>query len=122
MLVGLFDTNILIDFSHSNPKAQETIRTCSERLISVVTWIEFLTGIPQEKLEQAKQFLEDTFDVIYPDETIYEITLDIRRQKRLKLPDATIYATAKSLGAPLITRNTKDFPATLPGIVVPYGV
>ncbi len=117
---AVFDTNILIDFSHSNEQAQEVIKFCRERLISVVTWIEFLTGIPEPRLDQAKAFLEDMFEVIYPDEIIYDITLDLRRQKRLKLPDATIYATAKSIGAPLVTRNTKDFDRNWADIDVPY--
>ena len=121
MEIAVFDTNILIDFSYSNSQAQATIGGCRERLVSVVTWIEFLTGIPESRLDQARAFLNDMFKVIYPDETVYEITLNVRRQQRLKLPDAMIYATAKSLGVPLIPRNTKDFDESLPDIVVPYG-
>jgi predicted nucleic acid-binding protein len=34
--------------------------------------------------------------------------------------DAIILATAQSRGRVLITRNTKDFPAEMPGIRVPY--
>ena len=36
------------------------------------------------------------------------------------MTDDDILATAQVNGAILITRNTKDFPANLPGIRVPY--
>ena len=38
----------------------------------------------------------------------------------MKLLDALILATAQIYGAILVTRNTRDFPATMPGIRVPY--
>jgi hypothetical protein len=38
----------------------------------------------------------------------------------MKLLDAMILATAQVNGAILVTRNTKDFPANMPGIRVPY--
>ena len=38
----------------------------------------------------------------------------------MKLLDAFILATAQVNGAILVTRNTKDFPATMPGVRVPY--
>jgi hypothetical protein len=36
------------------------------------------------------------------------------------LPNAYILATAQVNGAILVTRNTADFPATMPGVRVPY--
>ena len=49
------------------------------------------------------------------------IALALRRERpRLKSPDAIILATAQIRGRVLITRNTKDFPAAMPGIRVPY--
>ena len=38
----------------------------------------------------------------------------------MKLMDAYILVTAQVNGAILITRNTKDFRAEMPGITVPY--
>ena len=43
-----------------------------------------------------------------------------RERARLKAMDAIILATAQLRGRVLITRNTKDFPAEMPGIRVPY--
>lgn len=44
----------------------------------------------------------------------------IRRERRLKLPDAIILATARVHELVLVTRNTKDFPADDPMVRVPY--
>jgi predicted nucleic acid-binding protein len=38
----------------------------------------------------------------------------------MKLMDAYVLATAQINGGILVTRNTKDFPAEMPGIRVPY--
>jgi predicted nucleic acid-binding protein len=43
----------------------------------------------------------------------------IRREERLKMPDAIILATAEVAGRKLVTRNVKDFPS---GVRVPYKV
>jgi predicted nucleic acid-binding protein len=40
--------------------------------------------------------------------------------RRLKLADAVILASAQVHGRVLVTRNTKDFPANMPGVRVPY--
>lgn len=119
---GVFDTNILIHFSRNDPKAIEALRFCRERYISIVTWVEFLAGIPEEREDQARAFLDDIFEVIYPDERDYEMILGLRRgktQKRLKLPDAMIYTAAKAVQGTLVTFDAKDFDEQAPDIYVP---
>lgn len=118
--IAVFDTNILIDFSHQRPEAQKTLRQYSMRLISVVSWVEFLTGVPEGQDKMSRAFLQDMFDIVYPDQKIYEQTLAIRRTRRLKLPDAMIYATCLVEQVPLLTRNTKDFDDTMEGVFIPY--
>jgi PIN domain. len=46
--------------------------------------------------------------------------VDIRRQLRLKLPDAIVLATADREGCILVTRNAKDFDADDPRVRIPY--
>lgn len=118
--VAVFDTNILIDFSYQNEQAARVIKSYPGRLISIVTWIEFLTGVPYPYIEKAKGFLEDMFEIIYPEQAVYEMTVQLRREQRLKLPDAMIYATAKTEGVVLVTRNTNDFDGNQPDVHVPY--
>ena len=48
------------------------------------------------------------------------ITKGILAGTKMKLLDAMILATAQVNGAILVTRNTTDFPAQMPGIRVPY--
>lgn len=122
MDIAVFDTNILIDFSRQNADAQNIIRRIPQRLISVVTWVEFLTGIPEPNIEEAKSFLNDTFEVVETNFSTYEQALDLRRAMRLKLPDALIYAAAKENDIALITRNRKDFKPDWKDIHIPYDI
>jgi toxin FitB len=51
------------------------------------------------------------------DGPVIQQTILLRQQHRIKLPDATIAATALSHNLPLLTRNTSDFSA-VPGLHV----
>ena len=53
------------------------------------------------------------------DDDVSELAVAIRREHRLRLPDAVIWASARHVGRVLVTRNTKDFPADDPGVRVP---
>ena len=46
--------------------------------------------------------------------------VELRRERRLRLPDAIIWATARCAGCLLVTRNTGDFPEDEPDVRVPY--
>ena len=61
------------------------------------------------------------FSIDEVDEEIASHAASLRRERRdLGLLDATVLATALTRGRVLVTRNTKDFPAQMPGIRVPY--
>ena len=64
-------------------------------------------------------FLRD-FRVIEISRGIAREAIDLRRTRRIRLPDALIWAAARSESALLVTRNTKDFPRDDPGVRVPY--
>ncbi len=51
-----------------------------------------------------------------------ERAVELQQSRRIRLPDALIWATAQVHGLLLVTRNTRDFPADDPGVRVPYGV
>jgi predicted nucleic acid-binding protein len=66
------------------------------------------------------QFL-DRFGLDEIDDEISHRAAALRRERpRLKSPDAIILATAQIRGRILVTRNTRDFPASMPGIRIPY--
>lgn len=85
-----------------------------------MAWIEVLSKGNDVVVREALTFLGH-FGM---DEIDAEISLRaaaLRRERpRLKSPDAIILATAQLRGRILVTRNTRDFPAEMPGIRVPY--
>ena len=119
MTDALFDTNILIDGLKGFAAAEKELARYSRRWISRIGWIEVMAGATEDA-RQLEEYL-DHFQVVELSEEIARRAALIRQQrKQLKLPDAIIWATAQVSGRILITRNTKDFPATLPGIRIPY--
>src|SRR3569623_59574 len=72
-----------------------------------------------ESREEVRALLRP-FEVVELDERTARLAADIRYRQRMKLLDAMILATAQVNGAILVTRNTRDFPASMPGIRVPY--
>ena len=62
-----------------------------------------------EERHQTEKFLEENFTTIAFDRQLSRLTASIRRQNKIKLPDATIAATAIFTRTPLVTRNVRDF-------------
>jgi len=119
MVKPLFDTNILIDYLNAVPQARAELNRYETRSISVISWMEVLVGTPPEVEEATRAFLAG-FDVIQLDKEIAERAVSLRRSHGIKLPDAIIWATAEVESLLLVTRNTKDFDESTPGVRVPY--
>jgi hypothetical protein len=88
--------------------------------ISVITMVEVLVGANTLRSEKAARDVLARFDVVHLDADLAMLTAHIRREKTLKLPDVVIYATAKRLNFPLLTRNTRDFSARDKLVEIPY--
>ncbi|MBS0482791.1 MAG: type II toxin-antitoxin system VapC family toxin [Proteobacteria bacterium] len=119
-----FDANILIDALWGHPPAREEIGRASANgarvWVSRMAWIEVLSKGDDSTLRDAMRFL-GRFNIDEVDEETALRAASLRRERpRLKSPDAIILATAQIRGRVLVTRNTKDFPAEMPGIRVPY--
>lgn len=115
-----FDTNIVVDMLHNRPAAWAEMRAASRAWISRMTWIEVMSGVSEATAGETEEFLR-FFMISEIDEEIARRAAALRNQRRsLKPPDAIILASAQVRGRILVTRNTKDFPATMPGIRVPY--
>lgn len=115
-----FDTNIIIDALARRPQALAELRRASRPWISRVTWIEVLAGVPAPARVETEQYLAH-YGIRELSPEIARRAADLRFHRRsLKLPDAVILASAQDQGAILVTRNAKDFPATMPGIRIPY--
>jgi predicted nucleic acid-binding protein len=119
-----FDSNIVIDALSGFPPARleihRAVENGSRAWVSRMVWVEVLSKGSPERLKDAEAFLSG-FSVDEIDAEIANRAAALRRERpRLKSPDAIILATAQTRGRVLITRNTKDFPAEMPGIRVPY--
>ena len=119
---ALFDTNILVDYLNGIAAARQELARHEQRAISVITWAEVLVGARDEADEQAIRAYLSTFEVADVDRDVAAEAVRLRREHRLRLPDALIWATARRRGALLVTRNTKDFPGDDPGVRVPYSI
>ena len=118
----LFDTNILIDYFNGVEAARNEIEGTSERLVSIITWMEVLAGARDEAEEDViDMFLRD-FRVVDLTRRVAREAVEIRRAQRIRLPDAIVWASARTESALLVTRNTKDFPKGEPGLRVPYAI
>jgi predicted nucleic acid-binding protein len=114
-----FDTNILIDWLFDRAAAAAELSRYRRHRISRIVWTEVLAGEALERRETVQQLIAP-FEVVELDARIAAAAADIRHRTRMKLLDALILATAQVNGAILVTRNTRDFPAAMPGIRVPY--
>ncbi|MFZ5741980.1 MAG: type II toxin-antitoxin system VapC family toxin [Pseudomonadota bacterium] len=114
-----FDTNILVDWLKDRPQAAAELSRYNGHRISRIAWTEVLAGEPLETRDHVRKLITP-FDVVEIDGRIASAAADIRHRHGMKLLDALILASAQVNGSILITRNTKDFPANMPGIRVPY--
>ena len=115
-----FDSNILIDALNGDDRAEAELRAADDRWISRVTWIEVMSRVDERVLPRTTSLLSSFF-IDELDMAIAARAAELRNERpSLKLPDAVILASAQIHGRMLVTRNTKDFPATMPGIRVPY--
>jgi predicted nucleic acid-binding protein len=114
----LFDTCILIDYLHGIPQARAACDRSSDRAISIVSWMEVMAGATAANEDETREFLLN-FQSLPLTPEIAERAVAIRRESKMKLPDAIIQATAEVEGRVLITRNTR-FTIGAARIDVPY--
>lgn len=115
----VFDTCILADWLCGVPQAAHELARYRRHRIARATWTEMLAGEPLETRDHVRELIAP-FEVVELDGRMAAAAADLRCRTGMKLLDAMVLATAQVSGAILITRNTKDFPAQMPGIRVPY--
>ena len=113
MVKYLFDSSILI--YHFNGKLnQRGTDLLSEGLTgvgaySIISKIELLGFNQSESDDLQARLLLSSLQELELTSTIAEQTIQIRKSRKLKLPDAVIAATAIVNNITIITRNTSDF-------------
>ena len=109
----LVDSNEIIDYvSNRIPEKsakQLDIYFNSNFSVSIISKIEVLGfNTLDYELEQLESFIQLS-SIVYIDEAVADKTIEIRRMKRIKLPDAIIAATALVQNCILLSHNTTDF-------------
>jgi predicted nucleic acid-binding protein len=105
-LGAVFDSVVLIDSLNGVEAARAKLRSFPDRAISVISRTEVLTGARTEADEINAGAALDSCMNIPVTENIANLAAQLRREFRLKTTDALIYATARILGVPLVTRDT----------------
>lgn len=110
----LMDTNAVIEFlggtlpTSGSQWVQNIIEDDLQHL-SVINQIELLgfNGSPME-MKILQEFIEAT-DIVSLSNPIVEKTIELRKNYKIKLPDAIIAATALVHDFTLVSRNVSDF-------------
>jgi hypothetical protein len=107
---ALLDSNIIIHISKGTLDMESMTGSDYTFSISVVTYMEVMGYAFND--EDEKTLIENLlkqFKVLYIDRDIADEVVSIRARRRIKLPDAIIFATAKIHKCVLFTRNIEDF-------------
>ena len=110
----LIDTNVIIYYLNDEIPANHESALLeifqNSFNISTITHIEVLGWhlLDGDKRAEAEEFLENA-NTIFVDEAIQKKTIELKKKKRMKTPDAIIGATAIVYDLTLVTRNEIDF-------------
>ena len=106
----LIDTNVLIDvqMNRLSNKGLDFVAKAINKdfIISFITQIEYLG---YKNVSKSSEEFISLADVIEVDKHIILTCIDLRKNYKIKLPDALIAATALTRDLTLITNNEKDF-------------
>jgi predicted nucleic acid-binding protein len=103
---AVYDSVILIDALNDRANMSARIGRDSDRKISVITRTEVMTGIHDDDVRLLATAMIQSCENIPVTNEIADLAAELRQQYRLKTADALIYATARILGVPLVTRDT----------------
>ena len=119
---AIIDSDVLIDYLQGLEKAKRELDRYAKREMSIISWMEVMTGAdtPEEE-KDSREFLS-TFTIHHLSVEIASEALEIRKKFRIRLPDAIVWATARANDCLLVTRNARDFSTKEPGVRSPYSV
>lgn len=115
----LLDTNILIDVLRGEVLALTWLERQERPRISVISWIEVLVGCRDGETDRVEAWL-DSFPRLPLNDAVAREAVGLRQRHGLKVPEAILLATARCAELTLATRNSRDFPIALGGVLHPY--
>ena len=116
---ALLDSDVLLDFLDGHAPAAQEIARYRECCIRIISWIEVMAGARTERDEDIRRGFLTHFRIVPLTTRLAEEAVKLRRDYRLKLPDAVIWASAVAESCLLVSRNTKDFPVGQVGVRFP---
>ncbi len=119
MKKAFLDSNILIYRSKQQLDFEAIASKYDALYVSVISFIEAL-GYPFKNLRE-REIIEgilENLEIVQTDMSIAEQVVRYKQLRRIKTPDAIILATAKSLGAELVTVNVGDFLSLDPSVSI----
>jgi predicted nucleic acid-binding protein len=117
---AIIDSDVLIDFLQGVPAAAAEIDAYDSPLYSVISWMEVIVGAKTNEERFAAEALFESMRRVELSAEIAKRAVDLRKQLRLRLPDAIVLATADCEGCILVTRNAVDFDPKDPRVRIPY--
>lgn len=117
---AIIDSDVLIDYLQGVDRAREELARYAKREMSIISWMELLAGAETPEEESACRNFMAQFTIHPLSVEVADEAVKIRQSFRARLPDAIVWATARTQGCLLVTRNTKDFPPAEPGVRIPY--
>ena len=107
----LLDTNAVVALLRGDQPLQQRLHNADWIGISILSEIEFLAfpNISAQDRQALRQFAEivDVIGLDHSSGALIDTVVSLRRQYKLKLPDAIIAATAVEAGATLITEDAQ---------------
>ncbi|MDZ3831068.1 MAG: PIN domain-containing protein [Sphingopyxis sp.] len=120
MIAAQFDSDILFDALNGVEAARAEIRRAGRRSISRISWTEVMAAAEPVDVKAVEAFL-GCFQIEEVGDAVARRAAALRAERKgLTLADAFVLATAQLTGRILVTRNIKVFPASMPGIRIPY--
>jgi predicted nucleic acid-binding protein len=119
-LNALLDSDILLDFLDGHAAAAREIARYHECCVSIISWMEILAGARTQTDEDVRRGFLGHFRLVPLTAQVAEEAVKLRREYRLKLPDAIIWASAITDNCLLVSRNTKHFPVNRASVRFPY--
>ncbi len=116
MRTVIIDSCVLIDYLQGKEGAKEEVLRWRRPSISTINWIEVMVGAHDNKEKERYRRFLTRFDLVPLDDKVRNLTVKLRRRyngrcgrKKIKLPDAIVWASALRFDGVLLTTD-KDFP------------
>ena len=117
----LLDSNILIYAAAGERRAVEALDAATEAEwagYSALSRLELFSFPHLKPSDEARlASIIECFDEVPIDERVIDEAIAVRKRRKIKVPDAIIAASARVMGAALVTRNSCDF-VDIPGLIL----